>query len=138
MQNSYIPKMGLAPIATEEQDTRNVIRAMSATIKSLLLDEDKKIMSMYLNNKGTKGIFHSLNIHGNMVGTGWNTTIVISRNAASDMITFKVNLPRGRRSYKTDILARLVTEEVTQKYAEHALVQLLRTNGREDVLSQIL
>lgn len=139
MQNRTSPKMFPMPqslrtvVSSEDQDTRNVIRAMGDTIKGLLLDNDAKVRSMYLNIKGDNGIAHSLNIHGKMTGTGWKTTIILSGNA-DHMITFEVKLPRGRCSYKTDILARLVTEEVTQEYAEYALVQLLRTNDREDVL----
>lgn len=128
----------LQTISNGDQDMRNTIRAMGKTVKGILLvEDDVNIRSMYYNIKGSKGVRHSLNIHGKLAGTGWKTTILLNKND-DKMISFEVNLPRGRHSYRTDILASLVTEDVVRAYAEHALVQLLMKNNREDVLTQLL
>lgn len=117
------------------REVRSTLRRMSETLKEVLLAGDDKIRSMVLNIEGREGTQISLVVHGKMAGTGWKTTITLSR--VGDMISFEVKLPRGRHSYRTDILAKFVNEEVVREYAEHALVQLLKKNNREDALTQI-
>lgn len=121
----------------DDREVRGTLYAMRETFEEVLLaQDDEKLRSMYLDIQGSKEICHALSVHGNLAGTGWKTTIVLSKE--DQMISCEVKLPRGRHSYRTDILANLVTEEVIRAYAEHALVQLLNKNNREDALTQIL
>lgn len=121
----------------DDREVRGILYAMRETFEEVLLaKDDEKIRSMYLNIQGSKEICHSMSTHGTLAGTGWTTTIVISKD--EQMISCEVKLPRGRYSYRTDILAKSVSEEVTRAYAEHALAQLLKKNNREDTLTQIL
>lgn len=123
-------------LTDDEREMRSTLRAISKTLSEVLLSGDGPVRSICLNIKGDDGTKSSFNLHGKMIGTGWKTSILVAQNG--DMISFAVNLPRGRHSYRTDILAQSVTEEVTRAYAEHALIQLLRKNNREDALTQIL
>lgn len=108
----------------DRREVRITLRRMSKTLKEVLLAGDDKIRSMGLSIEGREGTQISLIVHGKMTGTSWKTTITLSR--VGDMISFEVKLPRGRHSYRTDILAKFVNEEVVREYAEHALVQLLK------------
>lgn len=144
MQSRYSSKTFRPPglpkidIPEEEKDSASMFSAMGDTVKKILLNDDYDIStSSHFDDTGNKMKFTTLQIFGKMAETGWKTNIIISKNN-NDMISFEVKLPRGRRSYYTDILASFVTEEVMQKYAEHALVQLLKKNNREEVLDHIV
>jgi hypothetical protein len=50
------------------------------------------------NSKDSKGTHNSLSAFGKMAATGWKTIIILSQDD-EDMISFRVTLPRGRRSY---------------------------------------
>lgn len=142
MQNRTVPKMFPMPqhlrfiLTDEEREIRGTLRAISKTVSEVLLSGDDPVRSICLNIKGEDGTKSSFNLHGKMIGTGWKTNIFLAQDG--NMISLAINLPRGRYSYRTDILAKSVTEEVTRAYAEHALIQLLRKNNREDALTQIL
>ena len=134
------PKNYLLPLSNDDRNVRGTLNAMGETINGILLDgEDEKqpIRSLYVSSKGGNGTFHSFSAYGKMAATGWKTTVTLSQNDDL-MISLTVKLPRGRRSYRTDILAALVTEEVVRQYAEHALVQILKQNNREDAIAKFV
>lgn len=109
---------------------------ISKTISEVLFSDDDKIHSIMVRTfYGNEEVKLSLHLDGKMIGTGWKTTLVLAEDG--DMISFSVNLSRGRCSYRTDILAKSLTEEVVRSYAEHALIQLLKNNKREDLLMTI-
>lgn len=140
MQSSYNsktfrpPGLPILDIPEEEEGIASMFSAMGDTVKKILLNDDYQILtSSHYADTGNAMKFSSFQLFGKMAETGWKTNIII-RKDNDQMISFEVKLPRGRCSYYTDILASFATEEVMQKYAEYALVQLLRTNDREDVL----
>lgn len=144
MQTSYNsktfrpPGLPILDIPEEEEDIASMFSAMGDTVKKILLNDDYEIFtSSYFTGTGNTMKFSVFQIFGKMAETGWKTNITIRKNN-DQMISFEVKLPRGRYSYYTDILASFVTEEVMQKYAEHALVQLLKKNNREDALTRIV
>lgn len=143
MQSSYNSKTFRPPglltldITEEEEDIASMFSAMGDTVKKILLNDDYEIFtSSYFTGTGNTMKFSVFQIFGKMAETGWKTNIIISKNN-DHMISFEVKLPRGRCSYRTDILASLVTEEVIRAYAEHALAQLLVKNNREDALAHL-
>lgn len=145
MQSSYNSKTfrppGIPILDIPEEEEEGIVSMFSAmgdTVKKILLNDDYQILtSSHYADTGNAMKFSSFQLFGKMAETGWKTNIII-RKDNDQMISFEVKLPRGRWSYYTDILASFVTEEVMQKYAEYALVQLLKKNNREDALARIV
>lgn len=138
MKSLPCPKGLLSTTSDDDRDVRSTLNAMGETINGILLSgDDGPIRSLYIHGKGNQGTVNCYNAYGKMTATGWKTVIMLSKND-DNMISFTVTLPRGRRSYRTDILAKFVTEEVVREYAEHALVQLLRQNNREDAIPHLV